>query len=61
MIIYINMGINEDLHDLFYNEAAGASKVYFIAKAQEKFKLKRKEIEAWLKVKEQEVVLMIKR
>jgi hypothetical protein len=39
---------SEDLRNLFYNEAAGASKAYFIAKAQEKFKLKKKDIEAWL-------------
>ncbi len=43
---------SEDLQNLFYNEAAGASKAYFIAKAQEKFKLKKKDIEAWLKDQE---------
>jgi hypothetical protein len=53
------MAINEDLQNLFYNEAAGASKAYFIAKAQEKFKLKKKDIEAWLK--DQEVVQVNKK
>ena len=43
---------SEDLKNLFYNEAAGASKAYFIAKAQEKFKLKKKDVEAWLKDQE---------
>ena len=43
---------SEDLKNLFYNEAAGATKAYFIAKAQEKFKLKKKDIEAWLKDQE---------
>ena len=50
---------SEDLKNLFYNEAAGASKAYFIAKAQEKFKLKKKDIEAWLK--DQEVVQVNKK
>ena len=40
---------SEDLSNLFYNEAAGASKAYFISKALQKFpSLKKKDIEAWL-------------
>lgn len=44
---------SQDLQKLYYNEAAGASKVYFISKAQQKFpNLKKKDIEAWLKDQE---------
>jgi hypothetical protein len=46
---------SEDLKNLFYNEAACASKAYFISKAQQKFpNLKKKDIvvEAWLKDQE---------